>query len=290
MFCKNCGKELGEDVLFCPVCGTKQAEVSVEMTEEQEEVFHSEAFNSGESGPTAETAAERTSAENRKTEEKVPGGNIISKIWNSPLFTKIAIKFGNILEIMEGIIFLFLCRNLFKEGGFWGIAFGIVFALAGIGGCISGAMSLLSRRKKDGAEESTEEMDNKELNKKKRNLCIGVVVIVIALAVFKNTGGGTYVMVQAISFDDMGTETIGELVDKNIKGPEWSQVKLDKNSKLVSVEGYCPSYGERVRVEFYYEELKDGSYEVSLSGISLPESNEELDTFDAYIMWASFYQ
>lgn len=115
-------------------------------------------------------------------------------------------------------------------------------------------------------------------------------MIVIALVVVVNTGGGTYSSVKAISFDEMGPETIGELVDKNIKSPEWSQKKLDSSSKLVYVEGYCPSYGETIRIEFYYEKTGDGSYEVSLSKMYWPDSNEEFGTFEAAIVWATFYQ
>lgn len=293
MFCKNCGKELGEEIMFCPDCGTKRTEIPGGNTGAQKE-----ASGPDENSMTAETESikaegiktESIKAENINAEKKEPGRNIFSKIWNSELFTKTAVKFGNVLEILEGIIFLILCRMLFKEGGFWGVVFGIVFALGGAGGCFSGITSLLSRRKKNGEGGIPEETDDKSLNKKKRNLCIGVVVIVIALAVFKNTGGGTYYIVQSISFDDMGSETVGELVDENIKGAEWSQKKLDKNSRLVYVEGYCPSYGGTVRIEFYCEKLKDGSHEVSLNGISLPDSNEELSKFEAAIVWASFYQ
>ena len=147
-------------------------------------------------------------------------------------------------------------------------------------------MALLSRKKNNN---ESEELDAVAINKKKRNLCIGVVVLVIALAVVVNTGGGTYSIVKAISFDDIGSETIGELVDENIKSPEWSQKKLDSSSQLVYVEGYCPAYGETVRIEFYYEKLDDGSHEVSLSRMYWPESDEEFNTFEAAIVWATFY-
>lgn len=65
---------------------------------------------------------------------------------------------------------------------------------------------------------------------------IGVVVLMIGIFIFKSTGGGTYSVVKAVSFDDFGPETIGEVVDENIKSPEWSQKKLDGSSKLVYVE------------------------------------------------------
>ena len=167
-----------------------------------------------------------------------------------------------------------------------GIAFGILFALGGIGSCISGVMSLLSRWKNSSEDETLDEIS---INKKKRNLCIGVAGIVIVLVVLKNTGGGTYSVVKAISFDNIGSETIGEIVDENIKSPEWSQKKLDNSSKLVYVEGYCPRYGETIRIEFYYEKLKDGSYEVTLNGMYWPDSGEEFDTLETAVAWAALY-
>lgn len=65
--------------------------------------------------------------------------------------------------------------------------------------------------------------------------------------------------------------------------------KLDKNSKLIYVEGYCPTYGETSQIEFYYEKLQDGSHEVTLKGMKLPEGNDEYDWAETAIVWASFY-
>ncbi len=298
MFCQNCGKELADDAMFCPACGKKRAKMpnmgNLQDVEQNRKEPSGEAdAEQGRKEPSRDVDAERsrkepsmgTEAANHVTGEKEPGGNIFSRIWNSPLFTKVAIKFGNLLEILEGIVFFILSKFLFNEGGFWGVAFGILFALAGLGGCISGAISLL-RWKKSGDED--EMLDETDIKKKKRNLCIGVVLIIIALVIFVNTGGGTYSLIKSISFDDIGKETIGEIVDENIKSPEWSQKKLDSDAKLVYVEGYCPAYGENIKIEFYYEREGD-SYEVTLNGIYLPDSKEELNAFEASLLWASFY-
>lgn len=274
MFCKNCGKELADNALFCPVCGTKKAEAP-DMGNVQD-VDRCLGTKDPDMAPQIE---------DQESGKKEPSKNIISRIWNSTLFTKAAIKFGNILEILEGIIFLILAGALFSEGGFWGVAFGIVFVLAGAGGCITGAISLLSRKKNN---DEGGALDSVAINKKKRNLCIGIVVIAIALVVVAKTGGGTYSLVRAISFDDIGEETIGEIVDENIKSPEWSQKKLDGSSKLVYVEGYCPSYGETIRIEFYYEEKGD-TYEVSLHGMYLPDSDEKFNSLETAIAWAALY-
>ncbi len=268
MFCRNCGRELSESVVFCPVCGTKRSETSAE----------------NDSVQTADRyTGENTDSQDQKTDENV-GQNMISKAWNGSLFTKIAIKFGNVLEILEGIFFVILSVILFREKGFWGYAFGLLFVFAGIGCCVNGVMLLISRKHSE-ASPPTEA----EIRKKKRNLCIGVVVMVIALIVCINTGGGTYAIVKSVSFESIGKETIGEIVNENIKSPEWTQTKLDNDSRLVYVKGYCPAYGETIQIEFYYEKLKDGSHEVSLNGISCPDSDEEYGTLEAAIIWASFY-
>lgn len=274
MFCRNCGKELADDAVFCPACGTRRVETPI-----------TDPVQSAEEGREKKKPDMEPEMDNQGSVKKESGGNLISRAWNSPLFTKAAIKFGNILEILEGIIFLMLSRALFNEGGFWGVVFGIIFVLGGIGGCISGVMSLLRRKKNN---EESEVPDGTAINKKKRNLCIGIVVIVIALVIVVNTGGGTYAIVRSVTFDNIGEETIGEIVDDNIKSPEWSQEKLDGSSKLVYVEGYCPSYGETVRIEFYYEE-KDGSYEISLHGMYFPDSDEKFNAFETAIAWAAFY-
>lgn len=272
MYCKNCGKELADDAVFCPVCGTRRAQNMEGGTD-----YDNAGAGSAAGEPAAETGADRSDSRR----------NIISRVWNSQQFTTIAIKFGDLLEILLGIIFILLSRMLFKEGGFWGNGFGILFLASGVITCIGSAMSLLLFWKK---KDMTDGMDETAVNKKKRNLCIGVAVIMIALVVLKNTGGGTYYIVQSVSFDNLGSETIGELVDKNIKSPEWSQKKLDGSARLVYVEGYCPAYSETIRIEFYLEKLEDGSREVTLNGMSLPDSDEEFNGLEMSIVWASFYQ
>ncbi len=219
---------------------------------------------------------------------KAPKG-IISKFWNHPVFTMAAVKFGNILDIVYGILSLIFARYLFSAGGLISIVFGILFLLGGLLCVIVGISEFFSRYKKPADKESKEART--ELNKKKRNLCIGTAVIVIGLLVVKSTGGGIYPTVRSISFDKFGTETIGELVDANVKGAKWSKEKVDDDSWLVSVEGYCPLYSEDIKIEFFYEKLDDEYREVTLQGVEFPESGEYYnDAFSAGMIWASFYE
>lgn len=281
MYCKNCGKELDADALFCPGCGTRRTESQNENNEQDTGV------GQARREVTTETKSEGPEVKKESKEEGTKegqGGSLTFKIWNSRLFTKVAVKFGNLLLILEGIIVLILSGVLFNEGGFGGNVFGFLFLLAGIGYCIDGVKSFFSIGKSSQKAE-----DEADLNKKKRNLCIGVPVIIIAILIFNNTGGGTYSIVKSVTFDNLGSETIGELVDKNIKSQEWSQKKLDNSSKLVYVEGYCPAYDETLKVTFFYEKI-DGTYEVSLKGMSLLDSGKELSELEAAVVWASFYR
>lgn len=268
MFCKKCGNEVKDGTAFCIKCGVRLEDNSNNI----EEV----------SGNNQNTKSEGANSQAvTSTAELVKKTNIISKIWNSPIFNKIAIKFGYILDIIGGVVCIFIARQFFKEGGSSGIGFGIIFAGCAVIGIWSGVTSFLSRIKDHELEEN--------LGKKKRNLCIGVVVIVIALILLKETGGGIYYDVQQISFDNFGSETIGEIVDDNLKSPEWSQEKLGSGSKMVYVEGYSPLYEENIKITFYYETVGD-DYKVTLKRISFLDSDETYnDAISMAGVWAAFY-
>ena len=180
--------------------------------------------------PQAETS-QPTGQTADRTQEKAGNGSF-SKVWNHPAFTMIAVKFGNLLDILLSVVGIWLGSRLLSEGGISGTLLGIVCLAGGICGIARGIKAFLLGNKEPETAES--------LNKKKRNLCIGVAVILFALFVIGRTGGGIYSRVQSISFDDYGPETIGEIVDRNISGADWSQERLDSDTKLVTVEGYCP--------------------------------------------------
>ena len=216
-----------------------------------------------------------------QTQEKSGNGKF-SKVWNHPIFTMIAVKFGNLLDVLISIVGIWLAFRLFSEGGIIGTLFGIVCLVGGICGIARGIRSFLLGNKEPETADS--------LNKKKRNLCIGVIVILFALFVMGRTGGGIYSRVQSISFDDYGPETIGEIVDENIRGAEWSQERLDSKSRLVTVEGYCPMYGQDIRITFFYEETDSSYYEVTIRSIEFLEDGESYDdSFSVSIWWDGFY-
>lgn len=216
-----------------------------------------------------------------QTQEK-DGNGKFSKVWNHPIFTMVAVKFGNLLDVLISIVGIWLAFRLFSEGGITGTLLGIVCLVGGICGIVRGIRSFLLGNKEPETADS--------LNKKKRNLCIGAIVILFALFVMGRTGGGIYSRVQSISFDDYGPETIGEIVDENIRGAEWSQERLDSKSRLVTVEGYCPMYGQDIRITFYYEETDSSYYEVTIRSIEFLEDGESYDdSFSVSIWWDGFY-
>ena len=161
--------------------------------------------------PQAETS-QPTGQSAGRTQEKAGNGSF-SKVWNHPAFTMIAVKFGNLLDILISVVGIWLGSRLLSEGGISGTLLGIVCLVGGICGIVRGIKAFLLGKKEPETAES--------LNKKKRNLCIGVAVILFALFVTGRTGGGIYSRVQSISFDDYGPETIGEIVDRNISGADW---------------------------------------------------------------------
>ena len=225
------------------------------------------------SQPTGQTAD--------RTQEKAGNGSF-SKVWNHPVFTMIAVKFGNLLDILISVVGIWLGSRLLSEGGISGTLLGIVCLVGGICGIARGIKAFLLGNKEPETAES--------LNKKKRNLCIGVAVILFALFVTGRTGGGIYSRVQSISFDDYGPETIGEIVDRNISGADWSQERLDSDTKLVTVEGYCPMYAQDIRITFRYEDM-GSSYGASLQSIVFPDSGDtSSDPISTAIIWATFYE
>ena len=242
-----------------------------------------------ENRSSAQTNAEQMNAEwtnagqtdAGQTQEK-DGNGKFSKVWNHPIFTMVAVKFGNLLDVLISIVGIWLAFRLFSEGGISGTLLGIVCLVGGICGIVRGIRSFLLGNKEPETADS--------LNKKKRNLCIGVIVILFALFVIGRTGGGIYSRVQSISFDDYGPETIGEIVDRNITGADWSQERLDGDSKLVTVEGYCPMYAQDIRITFRYEDM-GSSYGASLQSIVFPESGDTTsDPISTAVIWATFYE
>ena len=210
------------------------------------------------------------------------GNGRFSKVWNHPVFTMIAVKFGNLLDVLLSIVGIWLAFRLFSEGGISGTLIGIVCLVGGICGIVRGIRSFLFGNKEPETADS--------LNKKKRNLCIGVIVILFALFVMGRTGGGIYSRVQSISFDEYGPETIGEIVEENIKGAKWSQERLDSKSRLVTVEGRCPLYGQDIRITFLYEETDSSYYEVTIWSIEFLEDREVYnDIYSVDMWWEAFY-
>ena len=230
--------------------------------------------------PQAETS-QPTGQTADRTQEKAGNGSF-SKVWNHPAFTMIAVKFGNLLDILISVVGIWLGSRLLSEGGISGTLLGIVCLAGGICGIVRGIRNFLPGNKEPETAES--------LNKKKRNLCIGVAVILFALFVTGRTGGGIYSRVQSISFDDYGPETIGEIVDRNISGADWSQERLDSDTRLVTVEGYCPMYSQDIRITFRYEDM-GSSYGASLQSIVFPDSGDtSSDPISTAIIWATFYE
>ena len=128
--------------------------------------------------------------------------------------------------------------------------------------CFSDIRSLLSRKR----EPETEE----DLNRKKRNLCIGAAIIIIGLLVVTSTGG-VYSDVKSIAFDNMGSET-----DRRTGRGKCERRPNGQKKRSLMIpgwslrKGYCPLYSEDIKIEFFYEKLDDGYREVTLQSVKFP--------------------
>ena len=294
MYCPNCGAELKDGAQFCGNCGKK-----IEITDE---IRTPEAMGEKKTQRTLEQPEHSKDAivkeihdeyyngQDRQTDEK--DTEYIDKSKLSAL-DKLAIRFTYLIaDPVIGIFLLFPSMKLFSECGFWGIAFGLIFLILGVGYIISGIKEWIDIFR--GKSTIDDKMNKDSLKSCRKTLIIGIIIIVIGIAVIHATGGGIYTNVQSVVLDDFGSESIGTVVDDNIKNAKWSKDKIASGTYHVYVTGYNKNYGN-MKIEFYYEEDDDGSGEVQLKKITLLDDDETYDTksvngaLSMTAMWSTFY-
>lgn len=112
-----------------------------------------------------------------------------------------------------------------------------------------------------------------ELNKQKRYFLVSIAVGIIALGVLAS---GVDVMawvpiyeIKNIELDDSEYDTIGEAMDDLFSDPSWSAEKKGSDAYLVFVEGYVSELQQEVRIEFYYEDQVDDTFNYKFNAIEL---------------------
>ncbi|MCD8248478.1 MAG: zinc ribbon domain-containing protein, partial [Lachnospiraceae bacterium] len=121
MYCPKCGTQLQEGAHFYPSCGNRIGE-EVKTEEEQKmpserepssgtgtlkaghEEADSLAYEGAEISGADQDGQKTASTDSGQAEQGFAG------LWNSPLLNTVAVKFGNILSIIEGVVFLILAR------------------------------------------------------------------------------------------------------------------------------------------------------------------------------------
>lgn len=221
---------------------------------------------------------------NKEMSSEVSGNgknkNIFQKIWDSVFFTKIAIKFETVSEIIAAIVCIIL-GQVFSEDG--STVLSCFFYVVGIGSVFFTLKGFFSKKKK-------RELDAGTIGKNKRNICIAAVVLIVGLVIWNKTGGGDIPVVQSMVFDNYGKKSIGEIVEREIKNPQWSKEELDSISSLIYVKGYCPRFSENIQICFYCEE--DGDYlSAELNQINFLDSGERYtDPLEISSIWSLFYE
>ena len=288
MYCPNCGAQ------FCGNCG-KKIEITDEIrtpeptAEKKTQGASEQPEHDGKDAVEKENHDEFDNGQSKQTGEKE---EYIDKSKLSPL-DKLAIRFTYLIaDPVIGIFLLFPSMKLFSEGGFWGIAFGLIFLVIGVGYIISGIREWIDIFR--GKSAIDDKMNRDSLKSCRKTLIIGIIIIVIGIAVIHATGGGIYTNVQSVVLDDFGSESIGTVVDDNIKNAKWSKDKIASGTYHVYVTGYNKNYGN-MKIEFYYEEDDDGSGEVQLKKITLLDDDETYDTksvngaLSMTAIWSTFY-
>lgn len=296
MYCPNCGAEIKDGAQFCGNCGKKieirDAAEKTESTSADEEVSQQTSEKTGQKGESVENDVKDTDSAVKDQPSENEEEDHIDKSRLSA-FDKVAIRFTYLIaDPVIGIVMLIPSMKLFQEGGFWGIAFGIIFLIIGIGYIVSGIKEWVDMFR--GKSTIDDNMNKDSLKSCRKTLIIGAVVIVIGVAVIHSTGGGIYINVQNVVLDDFGSESIGTVVDDNIKNAKWSKDKLDSGTYRVYVTGYNKNYGN-MKIEFYYEEDDGGSGTVQLNKITLLDDDETYDTksvngaLSMTAIWSTFY-
>ena len=259
MFCTKCGEELPEGTKFCPACGTP-AEVRIT-------------------------------------------GNIFVRLWNNEKFGWAAVKLNRALNIVWFVFGIFL---LLMGAGI----FGLIITLGGALGIYEvwkrkqdrihtvcptcgtkikigknfcekcGTAIPVQQITPDTLEEAGAEISVSRnagsLTGKKIGLIATVLGLPFLIAALSASGiveavtdPAVYNMKNAV-WDDFGPQMLGEVIDDNFRGAEWSSEWLDDASAMVYIQGYMPFYSQNVRLTFYYEEQPDdGTFTFQINSVDM---------------------
>lgn len=310
MYCSKCGAEIKEGSAFCPSCGAPTEEKKESHKVTPYEILNEEENSTDEASKDKEVEENAGNSSERTKEPKFANNGLFNKIWNNQKFTDLAIKFDQICDYLYIPFGIILAVILFREGGFWGILFGVGFILSSLF-CV---LRIFNRRKKQqeffeansvcpscgkqstsknfcsncGAQMpklSARELEDEEdlsdesiMNKKKKLLWAPIVILVIVLVVSSGalqsfSGHDPIENTKSITLDGY-SHSLGLMARNHIKSAKWEKEKIDKDSYYVTVEGYCTDIGEDLKLKFRYQDLGD-QYRVKILSATLPESDEE---------------
>lgn len=259
MFCTKCGAELPEGTKFCPACGTP-AEVRIT-------------------------------------------GNIFVRLWNNPKFGWAAVKMNRALNIVWLVFGVFLLLLGAWIPGLLAVLFGgfcvydvrkrkhdrthtvcpncgaeikIGKNFCDVCGAAIPVRQIIPDILEEAGAESSVSLNAGSLTGKKIGLIAIVLFLPVMIAAISASGvleaifdPAVYNMKNAV-WDDFGPQMLGEVIDDNFRGAEWSSEWLDDASAMVYIQGYMPFYSQNVRLTFYYEEQPDdGTFTFQINSVDM---------------------
>lgn len=190
-------------------------------------------------------------------------------------------KWNSLADFVEALGSFVLASFLFGLGGFFGVVFGIMAILFGVTGVGSGIYRM--KGKADLSNRTKDYFSKERIRLAKRAIEIIIIIVIIVIC----TRFTVISDVKKCSFDSYGTENIGTIVDKNLKGAKWKSKKLYDGVYSVSASGF--DKGRHCSADYYftYAEEDDDSFTIELKYVIL--DGEELNQFETMIYWSSLY-
>lgn len=306
LFCWNCGARIPAQETASPEAQTEAPEMIFDQAETQDQGTANAFANAETREETGEARFQKEASGNAGQQQTAANpakhhDSLFNRFWNHPLFTKAAIQFNRFVDWIYAVITLPVSVLFFQNGNiFYGILLLLFFAASVynivrrfqkkrkarasanmncpqcgryVGAarfCPECGTAMPQPEVEDLDEGSFDFKNTSTLRNKKSGLLLTPVVIVIVIFLWSYLGGnGPAYEIKNASFNQYGTQTVEEVIEKHFKDPKWSVEKITDDFSLVYVQGYMVDFSQQVNLTFSYEEYGDGTFSCELAEIKL---------------------